>query len=172
MLRTTRIMANRTSHCALGPAPKTIGMGPMKIIPPKLVESSCENIVATAASSRPTMVVENPRMRRARSFRGVLGSSSADLVFSRVCIVASSAYLDRTCSIKISIIRSAVRVIESSRTVFRDSLSVPKTIGIGPIIIASPPLILPVLMFFDRRTSAVAIMIITIPTKTSVVPRL
>jgi len=65
-----------------------------------------------------------------------------------------------------------VSPIESSRTVFSDSLSVPKTIGIGPIIIAPAPLTFPFFLFFDRTMSAVATMMIRIPAKASVVPRL
>ena len=65
-------------------------------------------------------------------------------------------HLDKKWSTRISIINSAVRTIESRRTVFSDSLSVPKTIGIGPIIIAPAPLTFPFFLFFDRAMSAVA----------------
>jgi len=39
--------------------------------------------------------------------------------------------------------RSATRIMESKRRIFTDSLSVPKIIGNGPIIMAPPPLTLP-----------------------------
>ena len=48
----------------------------------------------------------------------------------------------------------------------------PKTIGIGPIIIAPPPLAFPVFLLFDRRRSAVATIMISIPAKAKAVPRL
>jgi hypothetical protein len=60
-LKTARIMANRISHCAPGPEPKTIGTGPMKMIPPKLVEPPCETIAAIATSIKPTNIIKNPR---------------------------------------------------------------------------------------------------------------
>jgi len=72
----------------------------------------------------------------------------------------------------ISTIRSVVRTIESSRIFLSDCLSVAKTMGIGPIIIAPPPLAFPVFPLFDRRMSAVATVIISIPVKASAVPRL
>ena len=70
-LRAARIMANRISHCAPGPAPKTMGIGPMKMIPPKLDEPPCENAAAAATSIRPTMVIENPMINRMSRFGGV-----------------------------------------------------------------------------------------------------
>ena len=71
-----------------------------------------------------------------------------------------------------SAVRSVVRTIESSRIVLSDCLSVPKTIGIGPINITPPPLTFPVFPFFERRRSTVATIMISIPVRASVVPRL
>ena len=71
-----------------------------------------------------------------------------------------------------STIRSAVRIIDSNRTVLSDCLSVPKIIGIGPIIIAPPPLAFPVFPLFDRRMNADATIMIRNPAKASAVPRL
>lgn len=88
-LRTARIMANRISHCAPGPAPKTIGIGPMEMIPPKLVEPPWETIAAIATSIRPANIVENPRMKSVRNFRGA--SSSEGSAVSRVCATAFSS---------------------------------------------------------------------------------
>jgi len=68
--------------------------------------------------------------------------------------------------------RSVVRTIEISRAVLSDYLSVPKTIGIGPIIIAPPPLAFPAFLLFDRRRSAVATIMISISAKAKAVPRL
>lgn len=73
-LRTVKITAKRISHCAPGPAPNTIGRGPMKMIPPKLVEPPRESTVAIATSTRPRIIIENPRMNRVRNFGGVSGS--------------------------------------------------------------------------------------------------
>jgi len=68
--------------------------------------------------------------------------------------------------------RSAVRITERKRTVLRDFLSVPKTMGIGPIIIAPPALTFPVFLLLESKMSAAAIMMISIPAKTKAVPRL
>lgn len=51
-----------------------------------------------------------------------------------------------------------------------DSLSVPKTIGIGPIITAPPPLTLPPLIL-DMRRMAKAMIKVRIPNKIRVKPR-
>jgi len=91
MLRTARIMANRISHCAPGPAPKTMGIGPMKIIPPKLVEPPCEAIAAIATSIKPTIIVKNPTMKSVRNFRHV--SSSEDSAVSRVSVMTFSSII-------------------------------------------------------------------------------
>jgi len=68
-VRTARTTASRISHCAPGPAPNTIGMGPMKMSPPKPVEPPWEIVAAIVTIIRPTSIVENPRTKRARSFR-------------------------------------------------------------------------------------------------------
>lgn len=81
-------------------------------------------------------------------------------------------YLFRKYRIMTSAMRSVVRTIASSRIVLSDCLSVPKTIGIGPINITPPPLIFPVFSFFERRRSTVATVMISIPAKASAVPRL
>ena len=88
-VRTARIIANRISHCASGPAPKTIGIGSIKIIPPTLVEPPWETIVAIATSIMPTIIVKNPRMKSAKSFRGV--SSLDGSAVSRVSIMMFSS---------------------------------------------------------------------------------
>ena len=87
-------------------------------------------------------------------------------------VTFSSAYFDRKCSIMITIIGSAVRTVESSMTVLRGSLSVPKIMGIGSIIIAPPPLTFSVFLLFDKRISVVANMMISIPAEVRIVPRL
>ena len=63
-----------------------------------------------------------------------------------------------------------MRAKESNTTVLSDFLSVPKIIGIGPIKMAPPPLILP---FLDPETETriTAMMIISIPMKISVMPK-
>lgn len=90
-VRTARTIANRISHCAPGPMPKTMGMGPMKMIPPELVEPPWETVVAIVTSIRPTSVVENPRMKRARSFRGEF--SSAGSAVSGICAAAPGLFV-------------------------------------------------------------------------------
>lgn len=92
-LRTVRIAAKRISHCAPGPAPKTIGRGPMKMIPPKLVEPSCESAVATVTSIRPRIINENSRMSRVRNFGGVSGSYLPGLAVWCVAIVVFSSFI-------------------------------------------------------------------------------
>jgi len=71
-----------------------------------------------------------------------------------------------------SIMRSVVRAVDSSRAVLSDFLSVPKIMGIGPIIIAPPPVTFPVLSFFERTRRMVATIMISVPTSASVVPKL
>lgn len=88
-LRTARIIANRISHCDPGPAPKTIGIGPMKTIPPMLVEAPCETIVAIATSMRPIIIAKNPRMKTVRKSRPV--SSSEDSTVLRVSTMTFSS---------------------------------------------------------------------------------
>jgi hypothetical protein len=53
-LMTARMTANRISHCAPGPTPNTIGIGPMKMIPPKPVEPPWETVAVIVMSIRPT----------------------------------------------------------------------------------------------------------------------
>lgn len=60
-------------------------------------------------------------------------------------------------------------MIESLKTLFRDSLSVPKTIGTGPIRIAPPPFNFPFLAVWKKNASKVRI-IKAIPTKISIKP--
>lgn len=42
--------------------------------------------------------------------------------------------------------RSVTRIMERIKRIFTDSLSVPKTIGNGPMIIAPPPFTLPFIL--------------------------
>lgn len=85
-LRTARTVANRISQDAPGPAPNTIGIGPMNMIPPELVEPPPETVAATVMRIRPTSVVKNPKIKRARNFPGE--SSSAGSAVSGICAAA------------------------------------------------------------------------------------
>ena len=84
ILRVARIIANRISHSDPGPAPKTIGIGPMKMIAPELVEPPRESTAATRTSNKPTMVKENPRMNMVNSFGDAPRSGSEGWGVSRV----------------------------------------------------------------------------------------
>lgn len=59
---------------------------------------------------------------------------------------------------------TAVSAVANARICFTDSLSVPKTIGIGPIIITPAPLVCARLLVLERsiRSPATAMMIIPV----------
>ena len=86
-VRTARMTASRISHCASGPTPKMIGIGPMMMIPPTLVEPACENAAAMVTSITPRRIIENPRMKRASNFRGQFSSAG-----SGICAVAPGLF--------------------------------------------------------------------------------
>jgi hypothetical protein len=64
-------------------------------------------------------------------------------------------------------------MIDKTRIIFTDSLSVPKIIGMGPMMMAPPPLTFPPLLLKPlRKSRAKAINAIAKPTKTRVKPTL
>jgi len=68
---------------------------------------------------------------------------------------------------------SAIRMIDKTRIIFTDSLSVPKIIGIGPMMMAPPPRVFPSLLFKPlRKSRTTAIKAIAKPAKTKVRPML
>jgi hypothetical protein len=63
--------------------------------------------------------------------------------------------------------------MDKTKIIFTDSLSVPKIIGIGPIMTTPPPLTLPFsLLAFFKKSRIIAIITIAKPTKTKVEPML
>jgi len=65
----------------------------------------------------------------------------------------------------------AIRMIDKTRIVFMDSLSVPKIMGTGPIMMAPPPLTLPFPLFTPEKTSkSIAMKEMTKPKKIRVTP--
>jgi len=68
---------------------------------------------------------------------------------------------------------SATRIMDKTRIIFTDSLSVPKIIGMGPMMTAPPPRTFPPLLFKPlRKRRTTAIKAIAKPTKTRVKPTL
>lgn len=66
--------------------------------------------------------------------------------------------------------RNAIKIKESKRIIFTDSLSVPKIIGNGPIIMAPPPLTLPLPLKAIKSNRMVAINVTKKPTRIRMMP--
>jgi hypothetical protein len=66
ILRTARIIPMIISHTAFGPAPKTIGNGPIKITPPTLVEL-LKTKETTAKTTIPIKTKTTPKIRNPNS---------------------------------------------------------------------------------------------------------
>jgi len=62
--------------------------------------------------------------------------------------------------------------MESRRSILRDSLSVPKTIGKGPIITALPPLTFPLPLVVVKNMRITATKAMRNPAKTKMTPKL
>jgi hypothetical protein len=60
-------MLNKTINEASGPAPITIGNGPMKITPPKLAEPLPESTAATKIIIMPVKTRANPKIRNRKN---------------------------------------------------------------------------------------------------------
>ena len=67
---------------------------------------------------------------------------------------------------------STIRVVDNRRSILTDSLSVPKTMGKGPMITAPPPLTFPfpLVVVKNRRMTATKAMVN--PAKTRIAPKL
>jgi len=66
-LRTARIMPNKTINVVSGPEPITIGIGPMKITPPKLAEPPPESNAATKTAIMPTKNKTKPKIKNRKN---------------------------------------------------------------------------------------------------------
>lgn len=66
---------------------------------------------------------------------------------------------------------NSVKIMESNKIVLVDSLSVPKIIGKGPIIIAPPALTFFSLFILDIKRRSVTTRIIAIPVNINVIPK-
>src|SRR3990170_5675059 len=79
MLSTARTMPMAISQAASGPAPNTIGNGPMKITPPKLVEP-LSNTAVTRTIITPTVRNTKPRISNMKNLLDpvILSSSFSD----------------------------------------------------------------------------------------------
>ena len=64
-----------------------------------------------------------------------------------------------------------IKVIESRRSILIDSLSVPKTIGKGPMITAPPPSNFPFPLAAVKNMSMTATKAMRNPAKTKIVPK-
>lgn len=62
-------------------------------------------------------------------------------------------------------------VSESSKTVLIDSLSVPKIIGIGPIIMAPPPLTFSPFLVFEMKRKRIAARVTSMPANIKAMPK-
>jgi hypothetical protein len=82
MLITARIMLNRTIHAVSGPAPTTIGNGPMKITAPKLAEPPPESTAATKTTIMPTKTKIKPKIKNRKNLLGTAASSATVWDFS------------------------------------------------------------------------------------------
>jgi len=67
---------------------------------------------------------------------------------------------------------SMIKVIESRRKILRDFLSVPKTIGKGPMITAPPPSNLPFPLAVVKNMRITAKKAMINPAKTKIAPKL
>ena len=67
---------------------------------------------------------------------------------------------------------STIKAIDSRRTILMDSLSVPKTMGKGPMIIAPPPLTFPSLRMVVKNRRMIATKAMINPAKTKMAPKL
>jgi len=65
-----------------------------------------------------------------------------------------------------------IKVIESRRSILRDSLSVPKTIGKGPMITAPPPSNFPLPLAVVKNMRITATKATRNPAKTKMTPKL
>jgi len=61
------MMPNKTINEASGPAPITIGKGPMKITPPKLAEPPPESAAATKTIITPAKTKINPKIKNRKN---------------------------------------------------------------------------------------------------------
>lgn len=71
----------------------------------------------------------------------------------------------------ITIMRSIVSLNESSKTVLTDSLSVPKIIGKGPMMMAQPPLTFPSPLMLERKSKKIATKMTSIPANIKAMPK-
>ena len=69
-------MANKTIHVASGPAPTTIGKGPINIRTPKLTESP-ESTATTIKIMMPAKTMKNPMINNTKNLLNMLDSSFA-----------------------------------------------------------------------------------------------
>ena len=67
---------------------------------------------------------------------------------------------------------STIKAMESRRSILRDSLSVPKIIGKGPIITAPPPLTFPFSLVVVKNMRITATKAMRNPAKTKMTPKL
>ena len=65
-----------------------------------------------------------------------------------------------------------IKAIDNRRSILTDSLSVPKTIGKGPMITAPPPLIFPFPLVVVKKRSMTAKKAMINPAKTKITPKL
>ena len=90
ILKAARIIANRTIQGALGPAPTTMGKGPMNMNAPKFAEPS-ESTVATIRIMMPIRIRKNPMINSKKNFWNTLDCSLAHFgKFLRITIAVFS----------------------------------------------------------------------------------
>ena len=66
ILTTARIILTAISHAASGPAPKTIGIGPIKMTPPTLPDPP-KTTIATTKTAMPTKTKAMPKIKKPKS---------------------------------------------------------------------------------------------------------
>jgi hypothetical protein len=70
-------MLNRTIHEVSGPAPITIGKGPMKITAPKFATPSPESTAEAKMTIMPTKTKTKPKIKNRKNLLGTVAPSSA-----------------------------------------------------------------------------------------------
>src|ERR1035441_2165690 len=151
------------SQSASGPAPKTIGMGPTKTTPPTLPDPP-KNTEATTSTAMPMKTSAIPKNKKPSSRPDNSMPSSSFFSSLDIFSYLSSQYFT-TKSIK----TTTVSANANASTALTDFLSVPKTMGTGPIMITPAPRTLP---FFAPLldTMMIAATITMIPTTIKAVP--
>jgi hypothetical protein len=80
-------MPNKTINAVSGPAPTTIGNGPIKITPPKLAEPPPESTAATKTTIMPTKTKTKPKIKNRKNLLDTVIPSSAVWDFSSAFLI-------------------------------------------------------------------------------------